>query len=63
MGPRAGLDTEDRGKIPCPCRGSNPDRPVRSMWTQFIGLIADHCPAVVHGDTVKESLMNVEEIA
>jgi hypothetical protein len=33
------------------------------MWTQFIGLIADHCPAVVHGDTVKESLMNVEEIA
>jgi hypothetical protein len=25
---RAGLDTEDRGKIICPCRGSNPDRPV-----------------------------------
>jgi hypothetical protein len=25
---RAGLDTEVRGKILCPCRGSNPDRPV-----------------------------------
>jgi hypothetical protein len=28
VGPRAGLDTEDRGKILCPCRGSNPDHPV-----------------------------------
>jgi hypothetical protein len=28
VGPRADLDTEDRGKILCPCRGSNPDRPV-----------------------------------
>jgi hypothetical protein len=28
VGPRAGLDTEDRGKILCPCRVSNPDRPV-----------------------------------
>jgi hypothetical protein len=28
VGPRAGLDTEDRWKILCPCRGSNPDRPV-----------------------------------
>jgi hypothetical protein len=27
VGPRAGLDTEARGKILCPCRGSNPDRP------------------------------------
>jgi hypothetical protein len=26
--PRAGLNTEDRGKILCSCRGSNPDRPV-----------------------------------
>jgi hypothetical protein len=25
---RAGLDTEVRGKIFCPCQGSNPDRPV-----------------------------------
>jgi hypothetical protein len=28
VGPTAGLDTEARGKILCPCRGSNPDRPV-----------------------------------
>jgi hypothetical protein len=28
VGPRAGLDTEVRGKILCPHRGSNPDRPV-----------------------------------
>jgi hypothetical protein len=28
VGPRAGLDTEDRGKILCPYRGSNPDLPV-----------------------------------
>jgi hypothetical protein len=26
--PRAGLDTEVRGKILCTCRGSNPDRPL-----------------------------------
>jgi hypothetical protein len=28
VGPRAGLDTEVRGKILCPCRGSKLDRPV-----------------------------------
>jgi len=28
VGPRAGLDTEVRGKILCLCRGSNPNRPV-----------------------------------
>jgi hypothetical protein len=28
VGPRAGLNTEVRGKILCPFRGSNPDRPV-----------------------------------
>jgi hypothetical protein len=28
VGPRAGLDTEARGKILFPCRGSNPARPV-----------------------------------
>jgi hypothetical protein len=28
VGPRASLDTECRGKILCPCRRSNPDRPV-----------------------------------
>jgi hypothetical protein len=28
VGPKAGLDTEDRGKILYPCRGSNLDRPL-----------------------------------
>jgi hypothetical protein len=28
VGPRAGLHTEVSEKIPCPCRGSNPVRPV-----------------------------------
>jgi hypothetical protein len=28
VGPRAGLDTEARGKIICPCRGSNLDGPL-----------------------------------
>jgi hypothetical protein len=28
VGLRAGLDTEVRGKILCPCRASNPDHPV-----------------------------------
>jgi hypothetical protein len=31
VGPRAGLDAEIRGKALCPCRGSNPGRPVRSQ--------------------------------
>jgi hypothetical protein len=31
VGPRAGLDTEARGKILCPHRGSNPGRPARSQ--------------------------------
>jgi hypothetical protein len=31
VGPRAGLDTEDRGKILCPRRGSNPGRLDRSQ--------------------------------
>jgi hypothetical protein len=35
---RAGLDTEVRGKILCPCRGSNPDRPV-------VQPVVRHCTA------------------
>jgi hypothetical protein len=31
VGPGAGLDAEARRKILCLCRGSNPDRPVRSQ--------------------------------
>jgi hypothetical protein len=38
--PRAGLDAEARRKILCPCRGSNPSRPVRSQtlyWLSYPG--------------------------
>jgi hypothetical protein len=31
VGPRAGLNAGARRKILCPCRGSNPDRSVRSQ--------------------------------
>jgi hypothetical protein len=31
VGPRAGLDTEDRGKIICSCRGSNLDMLTNKM--------------------------------
>jgi hypothetical protein len=40
VGPRAGLDAETRRKILCPCRGSNPGRPVRSQslyWLSYPG--------------------------
>jgi hypothetical protein len=33
VGPRAGLDAMEKGKNPCPCRESNPSRPVRSLVT------------------------------
>jgi hypothetical protein len=33
--PRAGLDTEARGKILCPRRGSNPDRPVQPVVRHY----------------------------
>jgi hypothetical protein len=36
VGPRAGLDTEDRGKILFPCRGLNPDRPVVQPVVSFL---------------------------
>jgi hypothetical protein len=37
VGPRAGLDIEDTGKILCPCRGSNLDRPVvQSVVSHYI---------------------------
>jgi hypothetical protein len=38
VGPRAGLDTEARGKIICPCRESILDRPV-------VQLVARHYTA------------------
>jgi hypothetical protein len=45
VGLRAGLDTEARGKILCPCRGSNPDRPVRSQtlfWLSYSSYTRQH---------------------
>jgi hypothetical protein len=43
VGPRAGLDTVVRGKIICPFRGSNPNRPVvqslDTILTELLRLI------------------------
>jgi hypothetical protein len=36
---RAGLDTKVRGKVLCPCRGSNPDRPVVQLDTILTELL------------------------
>jgi hypothetical protein len=50
VGPRAGLDTEARGKILCPRRGSNPDRPVvqpvvrdYTAWANPAPIIVEYC--------------------
>jgi hypothetical protein len=48
VGPRAGLDTEARGKILCLCRGSNPGRPARSQDTILTELPRLHF-ALVEG--------------
>jgi hypothetical protein len=51
MGPRAGLDTEARGKILCLCRGSNLDRavvqPVARHYTELLDS-QDDCALVVY---------------
>jgi hypothetical protein len=46
MGPRAGLDTVAKRKIPSPCRESNPDRPAHRLVAistrgnfKFFGLV------------------------
>jgi hypothetical protein len=65
MGLRAGLDTEARGKILCPCRGSNPDRPVvqsvaRRSW--HICYCCGHCSVLCslpdHQSQVKKAAFN-----
>jgi hypothetical protein len=38
VGPRAGLNAGARRKILCSCRGSNPDRPARSLSSGFLAL-------------------------
>jgi hypothetical protein len=44
VGSRAGLDTEDSGKILCPCRGSNPDRPVVQPVVRHYTAWANQAP-------------------
>jgi hypothetical protein len=46
VGPRAGLDKEDRGKILCPCRGSNPDRPVIQPVVRHYTARANPAPLI-----------------
>jgi hypothetical protein len=41
VGPRAGLDTETTGKVPCLCRGSNIDRSVvKPVLTELPGTLS-----------------------
>jgi hypothetical protein len=44
VGPRAGLDTEARGKIFCLCQGSNPDRPVAQSVVRHYTDFATSAP-------------------
>jgi hypothetical protein len=46
VGPRAGLDSEARGKIICPCRGSNPDRPVVQPVVRHYTAWANPAPSL-----------------
>jgi hypothetical protein len=46
VGPRAGMDTEARGKILCPCRGSNPDRPVVQPVVRHYTAWANPAPKI-----------------
>jgi hypothetical protein len=41
VGPRAGLDTGVRGKILCPCRGSNLNRPVVQPVVRHYSLLTE----------------------
>jgi hypothetical protein len=56
VGPRAGLDTEVRGKILCPCRRSNPVRPVVQPVVRRFTAWANPAPAAHHNteDKVKK---------
>jgi hypothetical protein len=46
VGLRAGLDTEARGKIRCPCRGSNPDLPVVQPVVRHYTARANPAPSL-----------------
>jgi hypothetical protein len=45
--PRAGLDTEDTGKILCSRRGSNPDRPVVQPVVRHYTAWANPAPTIL----------------
>jgi hypothetical protein len=47
VGLRAGLDTEVRGKILCPCRGSNPNRPVVQSVVRTILTVLPRLPTSI----------------
>jgi hypothetical protein len=47
VGPRAGLDTEAKGKILCPRRGSNPDRPVVHPVFRHYTAWANRTPVLI----------------
>jgi hypothetical protein len=49
VGPRAGLDTEARGKILCPRRESNPDSPVVQPVVRHYTAWANPAPLLVLG--------------
>jgi hypothetical protein len=57
VGPRAGLDTEIRGKIHCPCRALNPGRPVRNQsgytGTFEVGHAVLQSRVLMHNHTTK----------
>jgi hypothetical protein len=46
VGPRAGLDTEVRGKILCLCQGSNPDHPVVQSVVRYYTDRATPAPEI-----------------
>jgi hypothetical protein len=50
VGPRAGLDAEVRGEILCPCRRSNPGRPVNSWALIELPRLAQSLVAVEKDD-------------
>jgi hypothetical protein len=43
VGSRAGLNAEARRKILCPCRGSNPSRPLRSQLLYLLSYRGTEC--------------------
>jgi hypothetical protein len=54
--PRAGLDTEARGKILFPCRGSNPDRPVVQSVARHYTDWATRLTSILPFKTICEGL-------